>query len=145
MKPRIAITMGDPAGIGPEIVVKACAEREMLDWCRPVVYGDAAVLRRAAAIVGTRAEIVEHGEPGAGRIVLVPGPALRLEDVPFGRVGEAGSRAMAAYVRAAAGDVRGGRAAAMVTCPITKEGLKLAGEPYPGHTELLAALCGGAV
>jgi 4-hydroxythreonine-4-phosphate dehydrogenase len=144
MKPRIAITMGDPAGIGPEILVKALQSAELHDGSVPVVYGDAAVLRRAAGIVGAPIEIGESGEPGPRRIVLVQGPALRLDEVPFGRVGEAGSRAMAAYVRAAAGAVLAGEAAAIVTCPITKEGLKLAGEPYPGHTELLAKLCGGA-
>ena len=136
--------MGDPAGVGPEILVKAHASGELHAWCDPVVYGDAAVLRRAADVVGKAAEIVEHGEPALGRIVLVQGPVLRLDDVPFGQVSDIGSRAMAATIRAAARDVLGGTAAAIVTCPITKEGLRLAGEPYPGHTEMLAALCGGA-
>ena len=143
-KPRIAITMGDPAGIGPEIVVKACAGSELHEQCRPVIYGDATVLRRAAAVVGSEIEIAEHGEPAPGRIVLVQGPALALGEVPFGRLSAPGSRTMAAYIRAAVRDVQGGTAAAVVTCPITKQGLKLAGEPYPGHTEMLADLCGGA-
>jgi 4-hydroxythreonine-4-phosphate dehydrogenase len=55
-----------------------------------------------------------------------------------------GSRAMAAYIEAAAADALAGRADAVVTCPITKEGLRMAGVPHPGHTELLAAMCGGA-
>jgi 4-hydroxythreonine-4-phosphate dehydrogenase len=64
--------------------------------------------------------------------------------VPFGRLTEAGSRAMASYIREAAGDALAGRADAVVTCPVTKEGLKNAGVPFPGHTEFLADLCGGA-
>lgn len=147
MKPRVAITMGDPAGVGPEIAVKALAAPEVYAVCRPVVYGDAAILLRAAAAVGERIEVVPRdagGDAAPGRILLVPGPALSPAEVPFGRLSLPGSRAMAHYVRAAAEDVLSGRAGAVVTCPITKEGLKAAGVLFPGHTEFLAHLCGGA-
>jgi len=131
--PRIAVTMGDPAGIGPEIAVLALSRPEVLSCCRPVVYGDPGVLRRAAAVVGSEA-----------KVEVFPLSSLPTEEVPFGRMSAAGSRAMADYIRAAAADVLEGRADAIVTCPITKEGLKMAGVPHPGHTEFLAELCGGA-
>jgi 4-hydroxythreonine-4-phosphate dehydrogenase len=100
------------------------------------VYGDRGVLDRAAGLLGLHA--------AAERMELVAVSELALDAVPFGRVTRAGSTAMAQYIRRAVADVLAGRAAAIVTCPITKEGLRLAGEPFPGHTELLAAMCGGA-
>ncbi len=136
--------MGDPAGIGPEIIVLAHRSTEIFSVCRPVVYGDASVLRRAVAVLGGPTEVVDAGEPRPGRIVVAPTSSLSLDEVPFGRPSEAGARAMVDCIRAAARDARAGRADAVVTCPITKEGLKTAGAPFPGHTEFLADLCGGA-
>ena len=144
MRPRIAVTMGDPAGVGPEIVVQALRFPEVVSVCRPVVYGDAGILRRAAAVLGQAVEVAEGGESGPGRIVVRPLSSLSPDEVPFGRISEAGSRAMADYIREAARDALAGRADGVVTCPITKEGLKMAGVPFPGHTEFLADLCGGA-
>jgi 4-hydroxythreonine-4-phosphate dehydrogenase len=147
MLPRIAVTMGDPAGIGPEIVVMALSRPEVFSLCRPVVYGDEGILRRAASVVGSDARIAPlaaGGEAGPGRIAVLPLSSLAPGEVPFGRITPSGSRAMAEYVRAAAADVLAGRADAIVTCPITKEGLQLAGVAHPGHTEFLAQLCGGA-
>lgn len=143
-RPKIAVTMGDPAGIGPEIIVLAHQSPEIFSVCRPVVYGDANILRRAADVLERPAEVVEAGEPGPGRIVVMPIPPLSPNDVPFGRLSGAGARAMVDCIRTAARDALAGRADAVVTCPITKEGLKTAGAPFPGHTEFLADLCGGA-
>ena len=143
-RPKIAVTMGDPAGVGPEIVVQALRFPEVVSVCRPVVYGDAGILRRAAAVLGQAVEVAESGESGPGRIVVRPLSFLSPDEVPFGRISEAGSRAMADYIREAARDALAGRADGVVTCPITKEGLKMAGVPFPGHTEFLADLCGGA-
>ena len=143
-RPRIAVTMGDPAGVGPEIVVQALRFPEVVSVCRPVVYGDAGILRRAAAVLGQAVEVADGGESGPGRIVVRPLSFLSPDEVPFGRISEAGSRAMADYIREAARDALAGRADGVVTCPITKEGLKMAGVPFPGHTEFLADLCGGA-
>jgi 4-hydroxythreonine-4-phosphate dehydrogenase len=145
MKPIIAITMGDPAGIGPEIVALAHAREELFSRCRPVVYGDPAILRRAIRVTGGPLEVVPEDEtPGPGRIVVAARSSLDPEEIPFGRSSLPGSMAMAGYIRFAAEDVLSGKAAAIVTCPITKEGLKAAGVPFPGHTEFLAHLCGGA-
>ncbi|GAB4369056.1 MAG: 4-hydroxythreonine-4-phosphate dehydrogenase PdxA [Deltaproteobacteria bacterium] len=142
--PRIALTLGDPAGIGPEIAVKAHADPELFSLCSPVVYGDRAILSRAAALLGSGVEVIAGGEPGPGRLIVREVSALRPEEVPFGRISLPGSKAMADYIRAAAADVLAGKADAIVTCPITKEGLAAAGVPFPGHTEMLAELCGGA-
>ncbi len=147
--PRIALTMGDPAGIGPEIAVLAHGDAALFSRCRPVVYGDAGILRRAASVVKREVAIVPWTggvEPafGPGRIVVAPVSSLAPEETPFGKPSGAGGSAMAAYIRAAAEAVLAGRADAVVTCPITKEGLKAAGVPFPGHTEFLAHLCGGA-
>ena len=136
--------MGDPAGVGPEIVVQALRFPEVVSVCRPVVYGDAGILRRAAAVLGQAVEVAEGGESGPGRIVVRSLSSLSPDEVPFGRISEAGSRAMADYIREAARDALAGRVDGVVTCPITKEGLKMAGVPFPGHTEFLADLCGGA-
>ncbi|HLO09156.1 MAG TPA: 4-hydroxythreonine-4-phosphate dehydrogenase PdxA [Desulfobacteria bacterium] len=145
MPPKIAITMGDPAGIGPEVAVLAHAREELFSWCRPVVYGDPAILRRAARVTGASLSIVGEGDAtGPGRIAVAAGSSLNPEEVPFGRPSLPGSVAMAGYIRSAARDVLSGVASAIVTCPITKEGLKAAGVPFPGHTEFLAHLCGGA-
>ncbi|MBS1243680.1 MAG: 4-hydroxythreonine-4-phosphate dehydrogenase, partial [Deltaproteobacteria bacterium] len=145
MLPKIAITMGDPAGIGPEVVVLAHAREELFSWCRPVVYGDPAILRRAMMVTGSSLAIVGEGEAtGPGRVAVDARSALDPDQVPFGRPSLPGSVAMAGYIRSAAEDVLSGKAAAIVTCPVTKEGLKSAGVPFPGHTEFLAHLCGGA-
>ncbi len=135
--------MGDPAGIGPEIIVKVHLAPDLPSVCRPVVYGDAGILRRAAEVAGIAVEVVPDGEPGPGRIAVRPLSSLDPGLVPFGRISEPGARAMARYIREAAEDALAGRVDAVVTCPITKEGLKAAGVPFPGHTEFLADLCGG--
>ena len=142
--PKIAITMGDPAGIGPEVVAAAHARKELFACCRPVAYGDPSILRRAVAAVGGSLEIVGPEDAGPGRIAVNALSRLSPSEVPFGRPSPGGSVAMAEYIRAAAQDVLSGKADAIVTCPVTKEGLRAAGVPFPGHTEFLAHLCGGA-
>jgi len=143
-RPAIGITMGDPGGIGPEIVVLAHLSPAIFSVCRPVVYGDAGILHRAAAVLGTKIEAGDGVEPGPARIAVRPLSALSPDDVPFGSLSEPGARAMADYIREAARDALADRLDAVVTCPITKEGLRIAGVPFPGHTEFLADLCGGA-
>ena len=116
--------MGDPAGIGPEVAVLAHAREELFSGCRPVVYGDPAILRRAVRVTGVSLDFVGEGdETGPGRIAVAPRSSLDPGQVPFGRPSLAGSVAMAGYIRSAAQDVLSGNAAAIVTCPITKEGL----------------------
>ncbi|MGE0708787.1 MAG: 4-hydroxythreonine-4-phosphate dehydrogenase PdxA [Planctomycetota bacterium] len=127
MRERLAISWGDPAGIGPEVVLKALAEWEG----EAVVLGDAARLREAAQRLGLPPLRAEVQEPEACRV-----PAEVLFE---GRASAAAGRSAAAAVRAGADLVARGEASALVTAPLNKEALGLAGEPYPGHTELLAA------
>lgn len=130
---RVAITIGDPAGIGPEIVLKSLLSREVAGQCTPVVIGDRAVLAEAASALNlsidpSAFELVECGAVTGG--------------FEKGRPTALGGSAAVAYVKKAVELVMERRADAMVTAPISKEALKLAGYPWPGHTELLAELTG---
>ncbi len=144
MKAPIGITMGDPAGIGPEIVAKLLAEG--VD--RPVVvYGEVAALRRGAATVGADLAFAPVSEPAMpvppGAVPVVGVGTLPL-GLPLGRVSaEAGALAYAAVTRAI-DDATAGRIAAIVTAPINKDALRAAGIGYPGHTEILAERTGTA-
>lgn len=132
--------MGDAAGIGPEIVVKACAQG-LGAPC--VVYGDAGALRRAAVQLGARLDIVEiagigQARPDAGCIQVVAcSPALPA-DLPFGRVNALAGRAAYDYVCAAIDDALAGRIRGIVTAPLNKKSMHEAGIDFPGHTEILA-------
>ncbi|MGA2115265.1 MAG: 4-hydroxythreonine-4-phosphate dehydrogenase PdxA [Bryobacteraceae bacterium] len=133
--PAIAITMGDPAGVGPEIVVKALADRELVALARWLVVGDPRILEMAETIAGTKLE-------GAERIDV---DALGdVEDFGFGRLDARCGRAGVAYVRAATELCLAGKAEAMVTAPLNKEAVALSGMAFSGHTEYIAQLCGAS-
>ncbi|HEY6871999.1 MAG TPA: 4-hydroxythreonine-4-phosphate dehydrogenase PdxA [Geobacteraceae bacterium] len=147
-KPLIAVTMGDPTGVGPEIVARALARPEIAGLCRILVLGDAGAMERAVAITGenlaieTMAEGLPPAEPAPGTVCLRPLSALSGTDMAFGRPTAASGEAMFRYITAAARLCLSGEAAAMATAPINKEAMNLAGHKYPGHTELLAELTG---
>jgi len=129
----LAITMGDPRGIGPEVVVKALAGGRMPRGVRPLVVGSGAVLERAARDVG---------------LSLPPGAVLDLDNFPPEcleprRPDAAAGRASLDYIERAVEMTLAGTADAVVTAPIHKQAIAAAGSPHPGHTEMLAALCGG--
>ncbi len=128
--PRVGITMGDPAGVGPEVVVKALGHAEVYERCRPTVIGDARRLTRAGRLVNQPrpVECVDLG--------LVP------EDLPFGKVSAAAGEASFRYIERAVKLALAGEIDAICTAPISKEALNAAGHRYPGHTELLAELTG---
>jgi 4-hydroxythreonine-4-phosphate dehydrogenase len=140
--PTLAITMGDPAGIGPEVVAKALGRDATWQACRPVVIGDWAVMARAAALVGSALAVRRVDSPedgGTGReIRVMPAGGETLEGLPWGRLDPRAARAQVAYVRRAVDLAMAGSVAAMVTGPVHKKGLRLAGVPHPGHTEMLA-------
>ncbi len=142
----VGITIGDPAGIGPEIVARALAHPEVRTWCRPVVYGQAAAMERIRHVVPQMPALrvvrdVQEALAGSGEEVpLVEVPAAFPPDVPLGRVSEAGGRAAFAYVQAAVHDAMAGYLDAIATAPIHKEALRAAAVPYIGHTEMLADL-----
>ena len=140
----VGITMGDAAGIGPEIVVQACAQGLRAPH---VVYGDAGALRRAAAALGARLDVVEIATPAqaslrAGLIeVIGRGPALPA-DLPPGQLSAQAGRGAYDYVCAAIDDAQAGAIRAIVTAPLNKHSMHLAGIDYPGHTEILAERSG---
>ncbi|GBD50116.1 4-hydroxythreonine-4-phosphate dehydrogenase PdxA [Methylopila sp. Yamaguchi] len=145
-RPTIAITMGDPSGIGPEVIMKALAHPGVQAMCAPLVVGDAERLRQAGEIVGSSLEVeaVEDARdarfgPGAVQCVdlkLVP------KNHPFGEVSPVSGEAAYRYIEKAVRVVEAGGAQAICTAPLSKEALHAAGHKYPGHTELLAHLTG---
>lgn len=128
--PRITITMGDPSGIGPEIVVKSLAHGEIHEICRPIVIGDAQRLKRAAKICAVAGEI------DCIDLKNVP------HDLPWGKLSAAAGDAAFQYVKRATEMALRGEADAICTAPLNKEAMQAAGHMYPGHTELLAELTG---
>ncbi len=142
-KPVVAITMGDPAGVGPEVVLKALADPQVRRRCRPILIGDLGVLERTK-LGAERPRLVpwDQGKPvPEGDHILVHSltsllPSQSRPSRPSGACGEASYR----YIREAARLVLSREADAMATAPINKKVLQLAGYNYPGHTELLAEL-----
>ncbi len=145
-RPVIAVTMGDGAGVGPEICVAAALDPGSLERCRPVVIGDAERLRRAAAILGIDADIVPvdrvaDAEFAPGRINVIDLGLLPAE-LPWGELSAVAGDAAFQYIRVACELAMAGEVQAICTAPLNKEALHLGGHLYPGHTELLAALTG---
>jgi len=148
MKPLIAVTMGDPTGIGPEIIARALARPEIGAECRALVLGDRSAMERGITVTGERLrlETLSEGVPpvdrGPGTIYLRPLSHLGAADMVYGNPTEASGEAMFRYITEAARLCLSGEAAAMATAPINKEAMNRAGHKYPGHTELLAELTG---
>lgn len=142
-QPPLGITMGDAAGIGPEIVVRLFAE----GFKHPaVVFGDAGSLRAAARRLGAAVTIAEIAHPAdwteaAGRIAVIPVSCLP-EDLPLGRVDARAGQAAFDSIARAIDAVQAGTIAAIVTAPISKQAMHEAGIDYPGHTEILAERAG---
>jgi len=133
--PRIGITMGDPGGVGPEVVLKALKHLDVYALCKPVVIGDRARLEAVGRIVGVSVE--DDDLPfECIDVGLVP------PDLPFGKVSAAAGEAAYRYIERAVKLALEGRLDAICTAPINKEALNAAGHRYPGHTEMLAALTG---
>jgi 4-phospho-D-threonate 3-dehydrogenase / 4-phospho-D-erythronate 3-dehydrogenase len=151
-RPILVITMGDPAGIGPEVVVKALGHPELYEILRPVVVGDARRLAQAAAVVGSStpmrrvrvlSELAADGSPDLPESSLGVIDLANVEpDLPLGKVSAAAGRAAYDYIERAVRLALSGEAAAVVTGPLNKEALAAAGLKHAGHTEILADLCG---
>lgn len=135
-QPRLAITIGDPAGIGPEIVLKALADPTILELAQHVIVGDRVALERAgdtAAASLLRQDNVSLVDPGS--LGQTPGWET-------GKLSAICGAAAVSYVKAATEMCLRGEAAAIVTAPLNKEAVTLSGLPFTGHTEYIAALCG---
>ena len=145
-RPIVAITMGDPAGVGPEIIMKALAVPEVYEISRPLVIGDARRLAKAGKIVGSRLSIRTINEPGDGRYRLGEVDCVDLEivpdDLPFGKLSAKAGDAAFRFIQRAVELATAGRIDAICTAPLNKEALHAGGHPFPGHTEMLAKLSG---
>lgn len=144
--PVVGITMGDPAGVGPEVIIKALARPEAYALCRPLVIGDAGQLRRASELLksGIRIRSIARTQdakfsPGTVDCIDAgPVPA----DLPYGRVSAAAGEAAYRYIERAVKLALERDIDAICTAPINKEAMNAAGHKFPGHTELLAKLTG---
>lgn len=144
--PPIGITMGDPCGVGPEVVVKSLARADVQGRFPAVVLGDPQRLRQAAERTHSAVQIHSVDDP---EDVQHPAGVIRCisvgestHDLPFGQLSARGGAAAYAYVAKAVELAMAGRLSAICTAPLNKEALHAAGHRYPGHTELLAELSG---
>ena len=145
-RPVVAITMGDAAGVGPEVVVKALADAKVYEGCRPLVIGDAGRLRAAVEITGVDLSVApvdgpedggyEHGTVDVVDLDCIP------DDLPFGELSEVAGEGAYRFIATAVELAMSGRVGAICTAPLNKEALHKAGHVFPGHTELLAELTG---
>lgn len=145
-RPIIGITMGDAAGVGPEIIVKALRSEEVYRAARPLVIGDVSILRRAAEIVGAPVAFRTVSRPDEGQYrhgtVDVLNLALLSDDLPIGRLSAEAGNAAFRYIEKAVALARAREIDAICTAPLNKEALHKGGHLYPGHTEILADLTG---
>jgi len=144
IRPRIAISLGDIHGIGPEIVLKTFDRTDLFDFCIPVVYGSAQALRWYQDSLGIHVplqDISDIREAKEGQLGVVDtGGTLNIDDI--GRPTAESGRLSIAAIRAAFTSVYDGNAHALVTAPISKEAIGMAGSDFHGHTEMLASFCG---
>ena len=147
MRPILALTMGDAAGIGPEICAKALSVEEIYEICRPLVVGDLGAMRMGAEVGGVRlglnpVEGVQDALFEWGAIDVLDLGNIDVEDLVMGVPQAMAGRASVEYVVRAAEMAMAGDVDAVVTAPLNKEAMNMAGFPYAGHTELLAELSG---
>jgi 4-hydroxythreonine-4-phosphate dehydrogenase len=152
-RPVVALAMGDVAGIGPEVIARAWSDPLLHSLCSPLVVGDAGVLRKALALVGSPAKTQwiskpEEAEPNSGLVpCLTPTPTEKVDpltELAPGRVDSRSGRAAYAFLLTAIDLALAGLVDAITTLPLNKESLRLAGVGHPGHTEILAERCGVA-
>jgi 4-phospho-D-threonate 3-dehydrogenase / 4-phospho-D-erythronate 3-dehydrogenase len=136
-KPKIAITIGDPAGVGTEVILKALSEPDIRDAAQWIVIGDRAPLNAASRTTGIAIECIPAK-------LLNPGVLDADAEISWGTLRAEYGRAAAEYVRIATEMCMRGEADAMVTAPLNKEAVTLSGRPFSGHTEYIAALCGSS-
>lgn len=145
MKPVIAITMGDAAGVGPEVIAKALSSEDIYDTCDPIVIGDAKVMEQAVEIAGASIHvnsIRDFRDAGFkyGVMDVLDLENIDLQNLKMGQVSSMAGKAAVEYVEKAVELGSHGQIHAIATAPINKEAINKAGYDYPGHTELLAYL-----
>ena len=146
--PRLLISLGDVAGIGPEVLLKLWSKPALFAQSQPVVVGDVAWLRQTAQRFGFQGKITEVNSlqswPAAniGQLPCVQGTKVDLKQVQLGKPQAAAGQAAYDFLKWAIDHTKAREVDAIVTLPLHKEGLHLAGIHYPGHTEILAKECG---
>ena len=148
--PLLGLTMGDPAGVGPEVIARALTDPSVYAECRPFVIGDRGVLEAAARLVQAALAVAPAGaleEVGRrlGRVEVLEVPGIAVDAVVPGQLSAQAGLAAVTWVREGARLALDGRIDGIVTGPVNKEAVTLAGVPFTGHTELLAELAGSRV
>ncbi len=146
-KPVLAITLGDPAGVGPETIVGAWTEPSVHEFCRPLVIGHPEIVRRAVRLLNSPARVVEIRSPAEAEPAIDAIPCLKSGSddaalVAPGAIDARGGQAAYDALLVAARLALDGKIDGLTTAPLHKAALWRAGHHYPGHTELLAELCG---
>ncbi len=147
-RPSVALTMGDVAGVGPEVIAKAWTDPSLHALCRPLVIGSAAILRRAVELVNGALQVQEIDRPEDADPSLTTIPCLEpswsaaVEGVLASQVDARAGQAAHDYLIHAIDLALEKRIDAITTLPLNKESLSLAGITHPGHTEILAERCG---
>lgn len=144
-KPTIGIPIGDPAGIGPEIVVKSLTEQEVYEKCNPILIGDAKVIKQAMGFCNVKLNInsIEKAEDGKftlGTIDLIDLNNIDINELKIGKVQGIAGKAAFEYIKKSVEMAKNGQIDAIATTPINKESLREGNINYIGHTEILADL-----
>ena len=139
--------MGDPAGVGPEIAVKALLKLEVKNVCTPVLIGDLGILRRTVKQLKLKVKfsVLDDPKEAVGKLGIIEVIDLKnvdLDSFKIGKISVEAGRAAIQYVKKASELALGKQVDAVTTGPINKQAINLAGSPYIGHTEMLAAFCG---
>lgn len=145
IKPLVAVTLGDPAGIGPEIVVRTVADKDIFEHARCIVIGDAEAVEKAIAVTGADLKIncvngPEEGDYSEGVLNLIDLGNVDMSSFEYGRVSAMCGRAAYEYIEKGIQLTMEGKADAISTAPINKEAIHAAGVDFIGHTEIFAAL-----
>ncbi|MCY3007500.1 MAG: 4-hydroxythreonine-4-phosphate dehydrogenase PdxA [Planctomycetota bacterium] len=157
-KPTLAISMGDPTGIGPEIIAGAVKNRAVGTWCTPIVVGRTEIMRRASQAIGADIDWIacstwdqlqpqlldplQESPSHRLRVLCLDAASEESEQAPAGQIDARGGQAAYDSLVAATGLCLDKKIDGIVTAPLQKKSLDLAGHPWPGHTELLGYLCG---
>ncbi len=138
---RLGITMGDPSGIGPEIIVKALADMSPAERSTAAVVGNLDLLKRADAVVGSKLRFsTDYLNPAPGEVPVIHVDSKGIDTLKVGVISEAGGEAAYRYIERAVTLALAGEIGVIVTAPLNKGALHSAGHHFDGHTELLATL-----
>ena len=145
-RPIVGVTMGDPAGIGSEITLKALSKTDVCRLCKPIVIGDLRLLESVSKKLSLNVLLRDVDSPGmaSGKVGVIDVIDLKNIDpssFEFGKASARGGKASIEYIERAVDLALNGELDAIATCPINKRAIRMAGSPYIGHTEMLGALC----